>query len=309
LEKIVMQSRLNASVASLLFVLSATACGGSYGSADDTVRRGSGAGGSQGTNNGQDGEPTDLAASTTGQAGTSDGTKNEVTTKPSYAEVVKSDQPVSYFRLGEAEPEKTSRNEVTGGLVGTYTNSVLLGQTGAIRDDPSNAVKLAGGYIDVGDTLGFSGRKTFSIEAWVRPDESPTYQEIVVKRDFDSASNMLAGYNLLVGIAPGNGVCIQRWSGSGEYDTACTNDAVSGTNYVHIVATYDGGTLALYRDGEVQQSVPSTLALPSTTSSFRIGGDPFFAAPYSGSVDEVAIYDHALSAARIAAHYQAGSGP
>ena len=28
----------------------------------------------------------------------------------------------------------------------------------------------------------------------------------------------------------------------------------------------------------------------------------------SGTIDEVAVYDHALSAARIAAHHQAGAG-
>jgi len=80
-------------------------------------------------------------------------------------------------------------------------------------------------------------------------------------------------------------------------------DLVSGT-WQHYVITRQGSTLTLYLDGEVDEQHPDT----GWTDPFpisRIGGD--FDSNFLGFLDEVALYDHALTPGRAAAHANPGS--
>ena len=72
--------------------------------------------------------------------------------------------------------------------------------------------------------------------------------------------------------------------------------------FSHVVFTLDGDTLKVYLNGVESGSQKSYVSLLDTSYPLVIG--EFF----DGVLDELAIYEHALTAARIKAHYRAGTG-
>jgi hypothetical protein len=74
--------------------------------------------------------------------------------------------------------------------------------------------------------------------------------------------------------------------------------------------TYDGAQMRLYVDGVLRSTANGSLEVPNSPDAKLVFGDrvqpTFF--KLHGVLDEIAIYDHPLSAARIAAHL-AAAGP
>ena len=76
------------------------------------------------------------------------------------------------------------------------------------------------------------------------------------------------------------------------------------------VATYDGSSLRLYLDGTQVASRSTSGAMPDNTStkSIRVGANSFSANGFfTGSADEVRVWNRALSASDIAAQYDSGT--
>jgi len=72
------------------------------------------------------------------------------------------------------------------------------------------------------------------------------------------------------------------------------------------VATYDGTTTKLYVNGVEKASTPAPTPgpLPETAGNLFIGKPEYSNHSFTGLIDEVALWDHALSAAEIAQQYQ-----
>ena len=62
-----------------------------------------------------------------------------------------------------------------------------------------------------------------------------------------------------------------------------------------MAVTYDGTTLRLYVNGVLANSAAITGTLASSNYPLTIGGDTLYAQYFKGSVDEVRIYNRALS--------------
>ena len=77
--------------------------------------------------------------------------------------------------------------------------------------------------------------------------------------------------------------------------------------WFHAAATFDGSTIRLYQDGALQMSVAWTTPLPMSSSPLYLGTNKNEAGlddnhhPWEGQLDEVLLYDVALSAASIRA--------
>jgi hypothetical protein len=84
-----------------------------------------------------------------------------------------------------------------------------------------------------------------------------------------------------------------------QFDTVSNSGGATDTR-LHIAVTYDGSTARMYLNGVAQTSTQSTAA-PTTGGSgaFLIGqlGSNFY--PLTGFIDELRVYDHALSQSEI----------
>src|SRR5215831_808844 len=71
----------------------------------------------------------------------------------------------------------------------------------------------------------------------------------------------------------------------------------------HVAATYDGATMKVYVDGQLDASAPRTGTIQSGTSGILIGArsDGTNASNFPGMIDELAVYNRAIGPAEVQA--------
>ena len=93
----------------------------------------------------------------------------------------------------------------------------------------------------------------------------------------------------------------QAWIPS-RFVTEAVLPAPLPTNvWLHVAATYDHNAVILYLNGvPLKTNVIGAATVAHSTSSFRIGMDDNGNCPFLGSIDDVRVYNRALTAAEIA---------
>ena len=71
----------------------------------------------------------------------------------------------------------------------------------------------------------------------------------------------------------------------------------------HVMMTYDGSQSNFYLNGSLDRSENIVSSVCQNNGPVTIGGKPAAYTPFAGSIDEVIIYDHALSAEEIETLY------
>lgn len=247
------------------------------------------------------------AGSKTVTASWSAGTRSAIVTlalKPAaaaanYRSTIMADSPVAYYRLGESSG--TTASDETGSYDATYTNSPTLGEAGAISGDSNTSVLLASNeYAEIDSNLSITAYP-FTLEAWVKTSAS-SQQSAVCLADKSKTNAWI-----FIGTSSSGKAVVGR-----RNTTHYTNQSTANANdneWHHIVATFtNSSTFELYLDGDAQSATGSSVTIPSIdrASIGRIG-ESVPANYFNGTVDEVAVYDTALSASTIAAHYTAGT--
>src|SRR5262249_12403503 len=74
---------------------------------------------------------------------------------------------------------------------------------------------------------------------------------------------------------------------------------LAANTWSYLTETYDGATLKLYVNGTQVASVAHTGAIASSTNALQIGGDTIYSQYFAGMIDEVRVYNVALTAAQI----------
>lgn len=217
------------------------------------------------------------------------------------------DSPVSYWRLGERSGT-TAGDSGPGGSPGAIAGGVTLGAAGALAGDPDAAMTFDGamGYIAVPDKADLDPTGDLTVEAWARPAALGATQTVVHKGDGTDDS----GWQYRLSLSSSN-----HWRGAvyvgGTAYEVTDPDTVSAGQWYHLVLTRSGSTLTLYVNGAAVATTAAPGALNATTGLLAIGRTGSFASPswatysFSGTIDEVAVYDHALTAGRVQAHYAA----
>jgi hypothetical protein len=218
----------------------------------------------------------------------------------SYSSEVLADSPLAYYRLGESSGT-VAADSSGNGRDGAYVGAITLGAASLLPTVSNTAMALSansGQRMAVASAAWMNLTAAISVEAWV---DITGWGDPVVNK-FDSTSTR--SWRL---VRAGSDWLFTIWFSDGT-SAAITTPAGSGG---HLVATWDGSTIALYVNG--------TLAASAATAAktLRTGSDAIEVGRYSGQAasvptavyDEVAIYDHALSSTRVAAHYTAGTTP
>jgi hypothetical protein len=148
------------------------------------------------------------------------------------------------------------------------------------------------------DKLGISAALT--IEAWVQPYSSGGGQGLVVvkERDDGLAYSLYSQGNA----GPGAQVAVNE-SGSDVLAEALAGIPLSA--WTHLAMTYDGDFLRLFVDGAQVQSTGAAGLIQMSEEPLLIGGSTVWPADsFHGLIDEVRIYDRALSAEEIQANME-----
>jgi hypothetical protein len=214
-----------------------------------------------------------------------------------YRTAVLGDKPIDFWELDETS--STSALDIgskpnPGSYAGTASDPTF-GVAGAVVC--STAVDFHGvGLFDAPGTPPFAAGASFSVELWHRPDVVDGTKRFVIGRATATGGGwyMYSQDSGLVFVLFGSPV------------VSALGAPISIVGYTHIVATYDfpSGVLNLYENGVLAAGGSGTTTLPSSTADLTAGASAGVAlASSSGSYDEIALYDHALDGAQVAAHY------
>jgi len=132
--------------------------------------------------------------------------------------------------------------------------------------------------------------KRITITAWVKRDTTGVSHSIVGK--FRFASN--TSYYLIIRAMD----TVEFIIGDGANRYALNGNTIIDTNWHFIAATYDGACMKIWIDGELDNSLSVTTNIASNTQPVTIGTwNPTAADPahFNGTIDEVRIYNRALS--------------
>jgi hypothetical protein len=195
------------------------------------------------------------------------------------------------------------------GLVAAYNFDAGTGRTVADLSGNGNtgttraASWVAGRH---GGALSFNGRTSWmtvadspsvnlssamTLEAWVRPTElsDGSWKSVIFKEQRKSTA-----YDLYA--SDGKVPATSIWNGS-EQLAKGSAQLLPLDRWSHLAATLGDGTLRLYLNGNLIATRPNagTITRDRSAKPLRIGGNNVFDEFFAGSIDDVRIYDRALS--------------
>lgn len=220
--------------------------------------------------------------------------------RSAYETAVLSDGPLLYYRLEEPVGAMQAVSEVASFPPATIFDKPMLGVAGKVGhafafDGNANA------YLEVGDdATQFAGRAPYTLEAWVFPVASDGAYRHVFIRDTNDQNGGRNEYGVWVHdskfgferFTDGNGI-------------KAISDAVPLKAWYHVVAVYDGSNVTLWVNGRNVSQQSDTSQTKTKDKPLRFGTRDPNASHFNGTIDEIAVYSHALSSDRITAHFQA----
>jgi subtilisin family serine protease len=165
----------------------------------------------------------------------------------------------------------------------TWTAEGRYGQ--ALDFDGTNDV------VTIADANDLDLTGSFTIEAWVRPDVLSGWRPVVHKGETGPSGYVLSANSDLS-------------KPQGTVANAGTVKSVSGPSalhsgiWTHLALSSNGTTLSLYVGGELVETAPA-VAAKATAGVLKLGYSGFYGAYFDGLIDEVRIYDTALSQSQI----------
>ena len=220
-----------------------------------------------------------------------------------YASVVLADAPAGYWRLGESSGTGAADSSGNGND-GAYVGSPGLGAPGLVAGaDTAVDFDAIDDRVTVDDSPSLSPTAAITVEAWVHPDGLPTTNGSIRYIAIKSQAYMLRMERVSDQVRFAFFVY-----GDGSYGPFVHSGALTiaaGTTY-HVVGTYDGSQLRLYINGAEQASTPRTVTINDSLHPLFLGS---WGANHlwDGRLDEIAIYNRALSPTEVSEHQQAGS--
>ena len=225
-------------------------------------------------------------------------------TDDSYALTVQDHGPIAYYRMGEAAG--TTAFDASGAplLNGSYRGSPSLNMQGVFGPGLDTTVTLDGldDYIEVADPGDLDLRRQVSFSFWLRPDAfTNTWSPLIHKGAGTSSTRTYAMWLHSSGY-----LMMDSADASGRQYLQTASGLIRTGLWHHVagVIDRDTGQMSIHVNGEVAKSMSSlrTNDTVSHSEALRIGWtsetNTAFS-PFAGAIDEVAIFDHALSPEQI----------
>ena len=245
--------------------------------------------------------PSDDASSTTDAPASTDGAPAS-----KYAAAVLADKPIGYWRCGDTTGTTLADSSGTDHPATIVAPlAATLGRPGALAGDPDGAIELDGTTsLSLGDLFDFPGKAPYSFELWVKPS-SNAFVNLFDKMEREQGTGIPVKGSVFY-YRPDEGgtprLALERWNGASAVSFFFQDGAgalFAADRFTHVVIAYDGTAPRLFRDGVLAQNGNGNADIPDNSVPFR------WAEGLKGTVDELAIYDFALSPTRIEAHYSA----
>ena len=199
---------------------------------------------------------------------------------------------VSYWRFNEGSglTVTDSCGDNDGTIIGAEWTTGIV--DGALNFDGNDD------YVEVADDNSLHLSNAITVEVWAKLNKFSGYRTIATK-DRSGNSEWWFGYNyrheLDFKFNNQNGINI-------DANTAITDD-----DWHHLVGVYDGSYISVYVDGVLDCTPMSYEDIDPDTGTMNIGYTKYWnCCRFKGNIDEVAIYNIALTPDEIEQHYENG---
>ena len=203
---------------------------------------------------------------------------------------------------GNANDESSNTND------GTVNGAILTTD----RNGNSNSAYSFNGisdYIRITDVLLPGSANSYSFSYWVNPNSA---QSALILSDRYGTN---CGYKYSSSVLPSNNLGFGMHTASPWiYNSLTSNDIASSSIWTFVVCTYNltNNTMELWVNGVSQGTTPSSIWYASsnpTTIGAREGCNTPISSFFSGKIDDIGIWNRALSACEIEALYHSGTNP
>jgi len=202
---------------------------------------------------------------------------------------------VSYWKFddGEGTEATDSAHDNPGTLKGdpVWSDGVV---NGALQLDGS------GDHVEVQDSPGLDITDGITMEAWIKP--AVTSGRYIIHKGWNQGTTGNGGVYSF-DIYPGK-LRTVLVTGTGDAHMVTGSTPIAQNTWQHLAVTWDGTTIRLYHNGQPDGTGIFTGQIGNTDAEVLIGryGEWYFA----GDLDEVAIYNAALTSDEIGQHYADG---
>ena len=176
---------------------------------------------------------------------------------------------------------------------GNGNNGTISNATWSTSGKYGDALQFNGtsSLVTIPDSASLQLSSGMTLEAWVNPTTvNANWRDVVYKGNDNyfleatSSNGSLPDAGLITG---------------GSYADAYGTAALATNTWTFLTETYDGSTLRLYVNGSQVASTAHTGSITTSTNPLPIGGDSLYGQYFAGLIDNVRIYNVALSAAQI----------
>ncbi len=218
-----------------------------------------------------------------------------------YTDLVMSDSPTVYLPLDN--PRVTDASGT--GQRTMVSGSVTIETEGAVADGHDAALRFGdGAFVRVAAMTQLETATAMTLEAWIRPDSIDAPEPILEFSDGVDYGPHLWQFDA------GDKIFTNLLDENGDGHTIMTDaGAITAGEWHHVAVSYDGAHASLYIDGR-RLGRTDVSGVLRTTGDLWVGHRPTetdLPASFTGAMDEVAVYDHALSEAEIGRHHDAGT--
>ena len=193
-----------------------------------------------------------------------------------------------------------SFNEGTGSTVADTSGNGNTGMlanttwTASGKYGPALVFNGSTSVVTVADAASLRLTIGMTLEAWVKPAVTATSWRDVIYKGNDNY--YLEGSSSSGGV-PAAGVTLAPSTGVNAY----ASSALAANVWTHLAETYDGNNLRLYVNGVQVSLAAGTGNILTSPNALEIGGDHLYGQHFQGTIDEIRIYNTALTPTQIQA--------
>jgi hypothetical protein len=229
-------------------------------------------------------------------------------TAATYPAVITAMNPMAFWRFGEVSGNVAF--DYWGGKPAFFMNA-MQGASGALLQDDDGAFASygSGSYVRTIESgiFNFPGVQPFTLAAWVRADQFPTGGGRA--RFFSTRQQVGVSGGFGLGFLNNNTL---RFTGYGVADADASVPSFTAGEWYHIAAVRSNTTVYLYINGALANS-GTVASIRASSQPLQFSGNPNFVAatdeePFSGTIDDAAVFDRALTSQEVGALYAARQG-
>jgi hypothetical protein len=201
--------------------------------------------------------------------------------------------PVAHWKLDEDASSTLAADASGNGATGAR-----IGGVGATIDGRIGGAAVLDGQddrIEVADRPAFHFTNRMTISAWVKPTDTTEGRTFVQKCDFNSPVSCA----FFLGITEGQYVFFVRYS---HYGIAMAYAPITPGAWEHVAGVFEDGTLRIYVNGvlhDTNSNLQGSLISSPEPILMGTGSEAPYWGHYEGGLDDVRLYDAALSGSQI----------